>query len=198
MAADLEDEFDLQGCLASVRAKDEGAARRLVEYLYPTVLRIVRAHLPRSVAEEDLMQDVFLKMFSRLHQYGGQVPFPHWVSRIAVTTCIDSLRRQKRRPELRWSDLSEEQAEAMEAVLHDTGGGGVDHAYAARELIELLLAHLAPEDRLVLQLIDVEQKSVAEVRELTGWNSTLIKVRAFRARRKLRKVFENLEAKECP
>ena len=82
-----EDEsFDLAGCLDLVRQCDQAAARALVDHLYPLVIRIVRAHLPRRVPEEDLAQDIFLKMFTRLEQYQGNVPFPHWVSRIAVTT----------------------------------------------------------------------------------------------------------------
>lgn len=115
--------FDLPGCLARVRQRDQVAARELVDHLYPLIIRIVRAHLPRRVAEEDLMQDIFLKMFTRLDQYQGHVPFPHWVSRIAVTTCIDQLRAQKRRPEFRWADLSEKEAEVLDTVM--TGEGAV-------------------------------------------------------------------------
>jgi len=88
--------FDVVHCLDRVRQRDQAAARELVEHLHPLVIRIVRSHLPRRVAEEDLVQDIFLKMFTRLEQYQGAVPFPHWVSRIAVTTCIDQLRAQKR------------------------------------------------------------------------------------------------------
>lgn len=94
MATDCDETFDLAECLARVRRRDQAAARELVDHLYPQVFRIVRSRLPRRVAVEDLMQDVFLKMFSRLEQYQGNVPFTHWVSRIAVTTCIDQLRRQ--------------------------------------------------------------------------------------------------------
>ena len=78
----VEDEpFDFAGCLERVRARDQAASRQLVEQLYPQVIRIVRSHLPRRVAEEDLSQEIFLKMFTRLDQYQGAVPFPHWVSR---------------------------------------------------------------------------------------------------------------------
>src|ERR1044072_149364 len=109
--------FDLAGCLARVRQRDQPAARELVGHRYPLVSRIVRAHLPRRVAEEDLAQEIFLKMFTRLEQYQGAVPFPHWVSRIAVTTCIDHLRAQKRRPEFRWADLSENEADVLDAAI---------------------------------------------------------------------------------
>jgi RNA polymerase sigma-70 factor (ECF subfamily) len=188
--------FDLAGCLQRVRQRDQSAARALVEHLYPLVIRIVRAHLPRQVAEEDLSQEIFMKMFSRLEQYQGAVPFPHWVSRIAVTTCIDHLRAQKRRPEFRWADLSEDEAEVLDAVLTNESDQAPDDALAAHELVDKLLGQLNPADHLVLQLLDLEQKTVAEIRTLTGWNSSLIKVRAFRARRKLQKLFQELQRKE--
>ena len=191
-----EEPFDLVGCLARVRQRDQAACRQLVEHLYPLVSRIVRSHLPRRVAEEDLAQDIFLKMFTRLDQYQGSVPFPHWVSRIAVTTCIDQLRAQKRRPEFRWADLSENEAEVLTNVMTDERDVLPGDALAARELVDKLLAQLKPDDRLVIRLLDLEQKTVAEISALTGWNQTLVKVRAFRARRKLQKLFQELQNKE--
>ena len=191
-----DESFDLVGCLERVRQRDQVAARQLVEHLYPLVSRIVRSHLPRRVAEEDLAQDIFLKMFTRLEQYQGNVPFPHWVSRIAVTTCIDQLRAQKRRPEFRWADLSENEAEVLDNVLTDERDVLPGDALAARELVHKLLGQLKPDDRLVIQLLDLDQKTIAEISQLTGWNQTLVKVRAFRARRKLQKLFQELQSKE--
>lgn len=191
-----DEAFDLVGCLERVRQRDQIAARDLVEHLYPLVIRIVRSHLPRRVAEEDLAQEIFLKMFTRLDQYQGNVPFPHWVSRIAVTTCIDALRAQKRRPEFRWADLSETEAEVLDNVLADTSADAPSDAMAARELVQKLLAQLSPADRTVIQLLDLEQKSVAEISSLTGWGQSMIKVRAFRARRKLQKLFQELKTQE--
>jgi RNA polymerase sigma-70 factor (ECF subfamily) len=188
--------FDVAACLERVRQRDQTAARQLVEHLYPLVIRIVRSHLPRRVAEEDLAQDIFLKMFTRLGQYQGHVPFPHWVSRIAVTTCIDQLRAQKRRPEFRWADLSENEAEVLDHVLTDEREAMPGDALAARELVHKLLGQLKPDDRLVIQLLDLEQKTIAEISAQTGWNQTLVKVRAFRARRKLQKLFQDLQSKE--
>jgi RNA polymerase sigma factor (sigma-70 family) len=191
-----DEPFDLPGCLDRVRLRDQVASRQLVEHLYPLVIRIVRSHLPRRVAEEDLAQDIFLKMFTRLAQYQGNVPFPHWVSRIAVTTCIDQLRAQKRRPEFRWADLSENEAEVLSNVMTDERDTTPADALAARELVHKLLGMLKPDDRLVIQLLDLEQKTIAEISALTGWNQTLVKVRAFRARRKLQKLFQELQSKE--
>jgi RNA polymerase sigma factor (sigma-70 family) len=188
--------FDLAGCLDRVRQRDQVAARELVEHLHPLVIRIVRAHLPRRVAEEDLSQEIFMKMFTRMGQYQGAVPFSHWVSRIAVTTCIDHLRAQKRRPEFRWADLSENEAKVLDAVMTDDKAVGAGEAMAAHELVHKLVDQLKPDDRLVIQLLDLEQKTIAEISALTGWNASLVKVRAFRARRKLQKLFEELKRKE--
>jgi RNA polymerase sigma-70 factor (ECF subfamily) len=196
MATDCDETFDLAECLERVRRRDQAAARELVDHLYPQVFRIVRSRLPRRVAVEDLMQDVFLKMFSRLEQYQGNVPFTHWVSRIAVTTCIDQLRRQQRRPEFRMADLSENEALVIDQVTADDSDRAPDDALAARELVEKLFAQLKPQDQLVLRLLDLEQKTIIEISALTGWSGSLVKVRAFRARRKLRKLFQELQQQE--
>lgn len=184
---------DLTGLVARVVAGDERAARELVERLWPLVIRIVRGHLPRRSSEEDLSQEVFMKVFARIDQWRADQPLEHWVSRVAVNTCLDALRWQKRRPELRWADLTETEAEVLDNVLHDDSGTASGDVVAARELAQKLLETLKPSDRLVLTMMDMEGHSVAEVQRHTGWSATLVKVRAFRARRKLRKAFEELE-----
>jgi RNA polymerase sigma factor (sigma-70 family) len=188
--------FDLAGCLDRVRKRDQIAARELVEFLHPMVIRICRSHLPRRVAEEDLAQEIFLKMFSRIDQYKGAVPFTHWVSRIAVTTCIDHLRAQKRRPEFRWADLSERETQVLDSAISNENDVAPDDALAAKELVHKLLDMLSADDRLVIQYLDLDQKTIAEISAITGWNQTLVKVRAFRARRKLQRHYRELTESE--
>jgi len=191
----VTDEFDLAGCLERVRQHDEEAARALVDRLYPLVIRIVRSHLPRRVAEEDLAQEIYVKLFTRLDQYQMRsgAPFEHWVSRMAVRTCLDALRAIERRPELRWADLSEDQVAWLEFMLADPTPPPDGSAASARELVERLLAQLPPDDRLVISLMDLQQQSVREISQATGWSQALVKVRAFRARRKLRKLAQALK-----
>ena len=181
---------DLMECVEGVRRRDAAAAHSLVERLHPLVIRIVRAHLPRRTAEEDLAQEIFLKLFSRLDQYRPRpgVAFDHWVSRVAVHTCLDRLRAERRRPELRWGDLAEETARWLKYVAGADDGPPRASAAAARETVEILLRQLPPADRLALTLLDLEERSVAEVSQITGWSKTLVKVRAFRARARLRKA----------
>jgi RNA polymerase sigma factor (sigma-70 family) len=187
-------DLDVADCLARVRGQDQDAARSLVEHLYPIVIRIVRANLPRRAAEEDLAQDIFVKIFEKLEQYRGDVPFEHWVSRIAVNRCLNAIRAQKIRPEWRMSDLSEEQAAALEAATADhTHDPDPAVLMGARELVDQLLESLSPEDRLLIRMLEMEDLSVDEVRQRTGWSATLIRVRAFRARRKLNKRFRTLK-----
>lgn len=191
-------ESDLTALLAQVRERDEAAARALVEALYPQVIRIVRGHLPRRVAVEDLAQEVFVKLFARLDQYEPRagIPFVHWVSRLTVRTCLDSLRAERRRPEWRWSDLPKAEAAWLEFMLANAAAPPETDATSARELVDKLLAQLSPKDRLVLTLLDLEQRSVKEISQLTGWSGATVKVRAFRARHKLRALAKTLKAKE--
>lgn len=194
----MTDEFDPVLCLQRVRENDQDAARALVEQLYPLVIRIVRSHLPRRTAEEDLAQEVFVKMFSRLDQYESRpdVPFGHWVSRMAVRTCLDALRAEKRRPELRWGDLSEEETAWLDYLVAEAPAAPEAPASDAREVVEKLLAQLAPPDRLVITMLDLEQRPVKEIAGITGWSVTLVKVRAFRARRKLKRLARALKETE--
>ena len=184
---------ELPSLIEQVRRADSSAAEQLVDRVYPLVLRIVRNHLPRKEQEEDLCQEVFLKVFSRIHQYRAEMPFEHWLSRIAVNTCIDHLRRQKVRPEMRWADFSEEQ----QAVLENWRESAVEPVERspeeARELLEKLLSSLRPNERAIIQWLHLEQKSIQEISDLTGWSASKIKVAAFRARQKLMKLVQRLE-----
>lgn len=187
-----EQSLDVAACVKRVLQRDEDAARALFRHLYPLVARLVRSHLPRRTSQDDLVQTVFMKVFANLDRFSGAVPLEHWVSRVAVNTCLNQLAAEKVRPELRFADLSEEQAEALEAAMAAPGELEPSENLAAREIVEKLLAQLAPAERLVLTLLHLEGRSVAEVQEITGWNVPVIKVRAFRARRKLRKHYEKL------
>jgi RNA polymerase sigma-70 factor (ECF subfamily) len=81
-------------------------------------------------------------------------------------------------------------------VITNENDVAANDAMAAHELVHKLLAQLKPDDQLVIRLLDLEQKTIAEIADLTGWNQSLIKVRAFRARRKLQKLFQELRKKE--
>jgi RNA polymerase sigma-70 factor (ECF subfamily) len=191
-------DLDVAACVERVRQRDEDAARLLMNHLYPQVIKLVRAYLPRRTSEEDLAQSVFMKVFARLDQYSGVVPLEHWVSRIAVNTCLNQLAAEKARPELRWADLSEEQCQVLENLPSGTSELGPDESLAAREIVEKLLTLLSPRDRLLITMLYLDGHTPREVQKLTGWNGTLIRGRAFQARRRLKKYFQKLMSEKKP
>lgn len=187
-----EPALDVFACVERVRAGDQDAALELMRHLNPLVLKLVRAHLPRRTAEEDLVQTVFLRIFSRLNQFSGTVPLEHWVSRVAVNTCLNELDKQRVRPELRWADLSEDEEEVIRNLAHSEEDLDSSQSLAARELVDKMLEQLSPEDRLVVTQLHLEGRTVEELQKMTGWSRTLVKVRAFRARQKMKKHLQAL------
>ncbi len=189
-----DERIKLSEWLPRVRAGDDEAARYVVEQLHDHVQKIVLAHLPRRDDPEDLMQEVFMKMFSKLDQFRGEVPFENWVSRIALFTCQDRLRRQRARPEWRWADLSEEE----QIFLTETPGQASDEATdeTARDLLDKLLSTLKPDEQALVRWLDLEQKSITEVCSLTGSNAGVTRIRAFRARQKLKAAWKKLEKQQ--
>jgi RNA polymerase sigma-70 factor, ECF subfamily len=131
-------------------------------------------------------------MFAKLEQYSGTVPLEHWVSRIAVNTCLNQIDRERTRPELRWADLTEEEEQVLQTFIATTPELLPSQGLAARELVEKLLAQLNPADQLVITLVHLEGRSVVEVRAVTGWSAALVKIRAFRARQKMKKHLQIL------
>ena len=175
---------------------DDEAARALVRQLYPLVAKLVRAHRPRRTAEEDLCQMIFIKIFQKLSQFSGKVPLEHWVSRIAVNTCLNQIESERVRPELRHADLSEEEQAVVENLAASSPELGPDQRFASRQLVEHLLTALKPVERLAIDLLYLQGRSVEEIRKITGWSTALVKVRAYRARQKMKAQLARISARE--
>jgi RNA polymerase sigma-70 factor, ECF subfamily len=180
---------------AALRHDDE-AARELVRRLYPLVAKMVRSHRPRRTSEEDLCQMIFIKVFQKLSQFSGKVPIEHWVSRIAVNTCLSQIEAEKIRPELRHADLSEEEQAVVENLATSSDELAPDRQLASRQLVEHLLQLLKPVERLVIDLLYLQGRSVEEIHKITGLGAAAIKVRAFRARQKMKTQLTKMSAKK--
>src|SRR5450755_721543 len=157
------DDLDAGALVTAALQHDDEAARELVRRLYPLVAKMVRAHRPRRTPEEDLCQMIFIKMFQGLPQFSGKVPLEHWVSRIAINTCINQIQSEKVRPEFRHADLSEEELAVVHNLAVTPEELGPDRSFAARDLVERLLATLKPAERLVIDLLYLRQHSIAEI-----------------------------------
>lgn len=186
-------ETDWTALIARAIDGNDGAASRIVSELHGHVLRIVRNHLPRHADEQDLVQEIFMKVFASMDRFRGEQPFPHWVARISVNTCYDHLRKQKHRTEIRFADLSSEECAFVDALLADQTTPVHSQDLDGRSLVEKLLATLKPQEQWLLKLLDLEKRPVREVCDLTGWGASKVKVTAMRARRKLNDHLRKLE-----
>lgn len=181
--------------IADVRRGDESACCCLIDHLYPVIIPIVRKNLSVLDDEEDLLQEIFMKVFSRIEQYSGKRPIAHWVSRIALNTCYDQLRRQKKRPALSFGNLDTDESRFLRMKFTKEPprvtelGGEI-----ASELLDKLLATLNASEQAAIRLLYLKEHSIMEVCKLTGWGASKVKVTAMRARRKLKLALARLEA----
>jgi RNA polymerase sigma-70 factor (ECF subfamily) len=189
----MEESLDVDECLRLWKAGDEAAAEKIINHLYPVISKIVRTHLPRRDDENDLIQEILMKTFAKLHQFKGDAPLSHWVSRLALTTCLDRLRAQKIRPEVRHSDLTPDEADVFDAAWLTGSSPDAGNAIAARDLVERILSALSPEDRSLVLMVDLEGQSLREISDVTGWTVSKIKMRLFRIRPQLRQMIQRLE-----
>ena len=167
---------DVAGWVASSQQGDEEAFGRLVVLYQHRVFRLAGRFFRRREDVEEAAQESFLTAWNRLSTYRADAPFEHWLTRVCLNQCYQILRRKK--------PVTVELDEALDSETTAADPG------AALEL-ERLLATLEPTDRFVLLLLDGEGWSVAEIADRVGWSRANVKVRAFRARRKLRKLLEN-------
>lgn len=165
----------------------EGAFDELVGRCYQQIARISGRFFRRPDIVEEITQEVFVKAFIGMAGYRAEMPLEHWLSRIAVNACYDFLRRKRQRPETVVSQIVDEPGEFFERLRAPE-----ESEYWEKEDVRLyaeqLLARLSPEERVVLTLMVLEDLPVAEVSKLTGWSPANVKIRAFRARARLRKM----------
>ena len=174
-----------------VRRGDIDQFALLVQRYQPKLFATARRHARREEEVQDIVQEVFAKAFHRLNSFRGDAPFEHWLMRLAIHTCYDFLRSHQRNRELHVSDLGEEERNWLESAPH-APTADPDQSLAAKCLIDKILEQLSPAHRLIITLLEIEERSIKEIAELTGWSSPLVKVRAFRARAEMRKVLRRI------
>lgn len=171
---------------------DESAFAEIVRRYSPRVFSVASRFFRQRSLVEEAAQEVFLKAFTQLGSFEGRGSLEGWLTRIATNTCLNMIRGSKRRPELTVSDLSAEEDEWIEQQLSDPQQPSVENNLVAADLADRVLSVLSPEDQQALLMIDGEEASIKEVAEATGWSESKVKVRAFRARKKVREAMERL------
>jgi RNA polymerase sigma-70 factor (ECF subfamily) len=163
----------------------------LVQKYSPRVFGTARRYARRESEVEDIVQEVWTKAYQKLSSFRGDAPFEHWLMRLAVHTCYDFLRSHQRNRETTFSEISEPETDWLEKFAAAPESAD-EHASAAKQLIDRVLEQLSPPARLVITLLEIEERSVKEIAEITGWSVPLVKVRAFRARSEMRKILAKM------
>ena len=177
--------------IAAVLQGDAASFEPLVQKYSPRVFATARRYARRESEIEDIAQEVWLKAYSKLASFRGEAPFEHWLMRMTVRTCYDFLRGHQRNRESSFSELTEPETDWLERFMAEPGNAG-EEADAAKLLIGRVLEKLSPPARLVITLLEIEDRPVKEIAELTGWSVPLVKVRAFRARGEMRKILAKM------
>jgi len=177
--------------IAAVLKGDSASFEPLVQKYSPRVFATARRYARRESEVEDIAQEVWLKAFEKLKSFRGEAPFEHWLMRMTVRTCYDFLRGHQRNRESSFSDLTEPENDWLEHFVTAPETAG-ESAAAARLLVGRVLERLSPPARLVITLLEIEDRSVKEISRLTGWSVPLVKVRAFRARAEMRKIVSKM------
>jgi RNA polymerase sigma-70 factor (ECF subfamily) len=170
---------------------DTASFEPLIQKYSPRVFATARryARLEREI--EDIAQEVWIKAFQKLASFRGDAPFEHWLMRMAVRTCYDFLRAHQRNRESAFSEISEPEDDWLERFAAAPESVS-EQADAAKQLVARVLEQMSPAGRLIITLLEIEDRSVKEIAELTGWSVPLVKVRAFRARAEMRKILARM------
>ena len=177
--------------IAAVLRGDTASFEPLVKKYQPRIFATARRYARRESEVEDIVQEVFLKAFQKLASFRGEAPFEHWLMRLAVRTCYDFLRGHQRNREMSFTELSEPETDWLDRFVAEPDNAS-DTAQAARELVNRVLDQLSPANRLIITLLEIEDRTVKEIAKLTGWSVPLVKVRAFRARAEMKKILAKM------
>jgi len=177
--------------IAAVLDGDSASFEPLIQKYQPRVFATARRYARRESEVEDIVQEVFLKAFQKLSSFRGDAPFEHWLMRLAVRTCYDFLRGHQRNKETAFSELTEPETDWLERFVVQPESAE-ENAEAARQLVEKVMSRLSPSAQMVINMLEIEERTVKEIAAITGWSVPLVKVRAFRARAEMRKILKNI------
>jgi RNA polymerase sigma-70 factor (ECF subfamily) len=190
----------------TLRSSDEGIVRQVLDgnvnafesviLRYRVfVLTIVKKHVPEDAVEETA-QEAFVRAYQALPTFKGTGAFSQWLASIVVRTCHDYWRKAYRSREIPISALTEDHSQWLEEVISqrpEEAPDGLEPQREAREILDWALGKLSAGDRMVLELVYLEGRSVQEAAELLGWSKANVKVRSFRSRMKLEKLLRKVK-----
>jgi RNA polymerase sigma-70 factor (ECF subfamily) len=177
------------------REGDDAAYNQVVTAYRKRILGTIARLIGRPEDVEDVGQEVFLRLYFSLDQLRAPEVFEPWLYRLTVNAAYDYLRRHRRRHEARMADLSEQQVVMADAAAGTKRDAEEQHRWRIREMMGALMAGVSEQDRILLTLKEVEGLSLKELEKVYGVNENALKVRLFRARQRVLKLYEASERK---
>jgi RNA polymerase sigma-70 factor, ECF subfamily len=177
--------------IAAVLKGNAARFEPLIQKYSPRLFATARRYARRESEVEDIVQEIWIKAYQKLPSFRGEAPFEHWLMRLAVRTCYDFLRAHQRNRETTFAELTEPENDWLSRFVRQPEMAE-ENAEAARLLVHRVLEQLSPPARLIITLLEIEERSVKEISKLTGWSVPLVKVRAFRARAEMRKILAKI------
>ena len=163
-----------------------GAYRKRI---FGTIFRLIS----RAEDVEDVGQDVFVRLYFSLDQLRSPEVFEPWLYRLTVNAAYDYLRKQRRSGDVRMADLTEEQLSVADAAAGSKESAKHENQKQLRETLDVLMTQVSEDDRLLLGLKELQGLSLKELREVYGVSENVLKVRLFRARKRVLKAYDRHE-----
>jgi RNA polymerase sigma-70 factor (ECF subfamily) len=176
--------------IARAREGDDGAFNQVVQAYRKRILGTIARLIGRPEDVEDVGQEVFLRLYYSLDQLRAPEVFEPWLYRLTVNSAYDYLRRHRRRHEARMADLSEQQVIMADAAAGTKQDHDEQQRGRVRDMVAALMGAVSEQDRILLTIKEIEGLSLKELEKVYGVNENALKVRLFRARQRVLKVFE--------
>jgi RNA polymerase sigma-70 factor (ECF subfamily) len=177
-------------------ARDETAVRAIMKANNRRLYRLARGILRNDAEAEDVVQETYVRAFTRLDEFRGESSLSTWLSRIAMNEALGRLRRQRRGVD--WSSLPQHRLEAEIIQFPTASVDDPEKSMAQREIrevVERAIDDLPEAFRLVFITRVLEGMNIEQTADILGLKPETVKTRLHRARAMLR---DNVEKKIGP
>jgi RNA polymerase sigma-70 factor (ECF subfamily) len=171
-----------------VRRGDPSGAEGLFQKYSAPLLRFADRMLNNRAEAEEVTQDVFLKMISRVEQYDGRASVSSWLFAIGANACRDRLRRSRRAPVIPLDAIAERSS-------GDPSADGRLYERERRDAVRRALGRLTEEQREALILARYHEMPYAEIARTLEISEGAVKTRIFRAMETLKEFFSEGDAR---
>lgn len=175
------------------QAGDEQAFESLVRKYERELFHLVSWNVGNAADAEDLVQEIFCKVYFSLDKFDNERPFYPWLRRVAINQCYDELRRVRRRKILKFTELNDQDTRIIERLMAvpqlDTAAPVQADGEELRALMQKILERLPEKQRMAIVLRDLRQVSYEDMAETMRCSKQAVRLKVFRARARLRTLF---------